>query len=110
MNFEGKRIKRFRLLGSEKEIKKESRVMEYHCINEIDYGFFESKKRKEFFAIHLDSGLSVVSFEIYEYNQEQGFKVLFEKVKALPRLKIEKALPNAIKRIKDAGLTYPVND
>jgi hypothetical protein len=78
----------------------------------IDYGFFESKERKEFCAIHLDSGFAAVTFESKGkgYRQKQGFKVLFEKVKALPLSKVEKILPNIRKQIEKAGLTCPVND
>ena len=110
MNLEGKKIEFCYLFGTEEKAERKRRVMEYHKINDIDFGFYESKDNTCFHAIHLDSGLSVVQLASKGYRQETGFKALAEKVREIPKAKFEKALPKTKKIVEAWGFSFPLND
>ncbi|GHT02007.1 hypothetical protein AGMMS49525_04520 [Bacteroidia bacterium] len=109
MNFENKKIEFYYFYGTKTQPERKQRVMEYHKINDIDFGFYESKKHKVLHAIHLQSGFSVIQLESEDYRKETGFKALFEKVSKMPKAKLEKVLPNTIKKIEAWGFAYPLN-
>ena len=109
MKIEGKKIEFYYLYGTDNKQEKKSRIMEYRKINDIDFGFYESKNNKVFHAIHLDSGLSVVELESKGYKQETGFSVLAEKVRKIPKTKFEKILPKTKKRVEAWGFDFPLN-
>jgi len=105
MNFEGKKIECFCLRGSGKK----SRVMEYHKVNDIDFGFYESKDEKAFYAIHLDSGFAAVTLESKGYRQNTAFAELKKQVAEIPNVKFEKKLPELKKQLKELGFDFPLN-
>jgi len=111
MNFENKKMQLCRLVqdSTSNDTEKKTDVMEYHRINGIDFGFVECRDKREFYAIHLDSGFAAVTMESKGYGQKQGFIELYEKVKAIPEAQFKDAIPKMKKRFKDFGLTYPLN-
>jgi len=107
MNFENKKLQLYRLLDGGEKIPTQ---MEYHKINGIDFGFVECRDKKEFYAIHLDSGFAAATMSAIGYGQKQGFIELYEKVKAIPEAQFKEAIPKTKKQFKDFGLTYPLNN
>ena len=105
MNFENKKIECYCLCGTNRK----SRVMEYHLINGIDFGFYESKEEKRFYAIHLDSGLAAVTLESKGYRQNTAFAELKKQVAEIPKVKFEKKLPELKKQLKELGFDFPLN-
>jgi hypothetical protein len=109
MNFENKKIEFYYLYGTEEKPDKKSRIMEYHLINGIDFGFYESKDKKQFYAIHLDSGFAAVSLDSKGYNQNIAFAELKKQVEAIKKVKFEKKLPELKKQLKEWGFDFPLN-
>jgi hypothetical protein len=75
----------------------------------MDFGFYESKSQKEFYAIHLDSGMAAVTLNSKGYRQSTAFAVLKEKVETIPKAKFEKSLPEMKKKLKEFGFDFPLN-
>ena len=105
MNFESKKIECYCVRGGDLK----SRVMEYHLINGIDFGFYESKEEKRFYAIHLDSGMAAVTLESKGYKQNTAFAELQKQVAEIPKVKFEKKLPEIKKQLKELGFDFPLN-
>jgi len=83
--------------------------MEYHKINGIDFGFYESRDEKAFYAIHLDSGMAAVELVSNGYRKKTAFAELKKQVTEIPRVKFEKKLPEIKKQLKELGFDFPLN-
>jgi hypothetical protein len=105
MNFENKKIECYCLCKDGKK----RRVIEYHLINGIDFGFYESKEEKQFYAIHLDSGLSTVELDSKGYRKNTAFAELKKQVAEIPKARFEKKLPEIKKQFKELGFDFPLN-
>ena len=74
----------------------------------VQYGLIECKADKQFYAIHLDTGYSVGKVG-NEVSRKKAFDLLKEKVKAVEKPKLEKALAKAKKDMRERGFEYPLN-
>ena len=100
MNFKGKRIDFFCLHHTGKKIK---RLMEYHQINGIDYGFYENTAAKVYHVIHLKTGLSVFELGADEYDKQTAFAEFQKFLSTFSSEKMEQ-------RIKDTKCMFGVLD
>ena len=109
MNLEGKKIEFYHLFGTDEKAERKRRVMEYHKINDIDFGFYESADFDCFHAIHLDSGLSAFELARKGYRQKTGFAELQKQVAKIQKAKFEKVLPKTKKKVEAWGFSFPLN-